>query len=163
MALAARAHSETNQKRGRETLKAKDYIQEYQKQKTIIANCWAEVERWKDIAMSVTAHSEGERVQSAGSKQRMADAVICYSDIEAEIKQQIARSNEIQREIIGTIQRLSEPEYDVLYKTYILEMQFKEIAAKRNKSESWAKSMNGIALAKLQKILDEREQQKEIA
>lgn len=141
-------------------MKAKDYLEEYQTQKTIIANCWEEVARWQDVALSITAHTGGERVQAAGSKERMADAVICYSDIQAHIEQQVKRSEEIQIEIKETIQQLCEHEYDVLFKMYILDMRFKEIAAARDKSESWAKSVHGSALQNLQKILDERERQK---
>ena len=141
-------------------MKAKDYLKEYKKQKKIIANCWEEVARWKGVALSITAAIGGERVQAAGSKERMADAVDCYSDIQRDIDQRRARAQAILCEIVETIQTLNEAEYDVLFKTYILEKQFKEIAAEMKKSESWVKSVHGSALQNLQKILDERERQK---
>lgn len=135
-------------------MKAQEFLRQYEKQQTIIASCWEEVARWKDVAHSVTGCTEGERVQSSGSKQKMADAVISYSDIQADIKQRIAEAREIQNEIIRKIAQLKEAEYYVLHSIYILGKQFKEVAASKSKSISWATSLHGTALANLQMILD---------
>lgn len=135
-------------------MKAQEFLRQYEKQVTIIASCWAEVAKWKDVAYSVTGCTEGERVQSSGSKQKMADAVVSYSDIQADIKQRIAEAKAIQNEIVRKIAQLKEPEYYVLHSVYILGMQFKEVAASKNKSVSWATSLHGTALANLQAILD---------
>lgn len=135
-------------------MKAQEFLRQYEKQQTIIASCWEEVARWKDVAHSVTGCTEGERVQSSGSKQKMADAVISYSDIQADIKQRIAEAREIQNEIIRNIAQLKESEYYVLHSIYILGKQFKEVAASKNKSISWVTSLHGKALVKLQAILD---------
>lgn len=142
-------------------MKAQEYLKQYKKQQSIIANCWSEVARWKDIALSITGNTEGERVQSSGSKQKMADAVVSYSDIEAEIKQRIAKANEIQCELLDTMTLLKEAEYDVLHKLYIQDMTFKEVAVLKDKSISWVTSTHGNALTKLQQILDEREKVKQ--
>lgn len=137
-------------------MKAQDFLREYEKQKTIIASCWAEVAMWEDVAYSVTGCTDGVRVQSSGSKQKMADAVISYSDIKTEIKQRVADAERIQNEIIKKIAQLSEPEYFVLHGIYILGKQFKEVAASKNppKSASWATSIHGTALNSLQQLLD---------
>ena len=135
-------------------MKAQEFLKQYEKQVTIIASCWAEVAKWKDVAYSITGCTEGERVQSSGSKQKMADAVVSYSDIQADIKQRIAEAKEIQNEIVRKITQLKEPEYYVLHSVYILGMQFKEVAASKNKSVSWATSLHGTALANLQQLLD---------
>lgn len=147
-------------------MKAQEYLRQYQKQQSIIANCWAEVARWKDIALSITGNTEGERVQSSGSKQKMANAIDTYCDIETEIKQginhEVAEALAIQSEIKKTIKQLKEAEYDVLHKVYILGMEYKEVAAAKKKSVSWATSMHGNALTSLQHILDAREKVKKI-
>jgi DNA-directed RNA polymerase specialized sigma subunit len=137
-------------------LKAQEFLEEYGKQQTIIASCWEEDARWKDVAHGVTGHTDGVRVQSSGSKQKMADAVISYCDIEADIKERIAEAREIQNKIVRKISQLKEPEYFVLHGVYILGKQYKEVAASRNppKSTSWATSTHGTALLNLQKILD---------
>lgn len=157
---SAKAFSSSD--KGVNNLKAQEYLKQYKKQQSIIANCLAEVERWKDIALCITGNTEGERVQSSGSKQRMADAIDEYTDIKAEIKKEIADAEEIQREIKKTIKELKEAEYDVLHKVYIQGMEYKEIAAAKGKSVSWATSMHGNALSSLQLILDEREKVKKI-
>lgn len=135
-------------------MKAKDFLLQYEDQKVIIKSCWEEVTMWKDIAVSTTGCMEGERVQSSGTKEKMANAVISYTDIEADIKQRIAEAKEIQNKIVRTIARLKKSEYCVLHGFYILGKQFKEIAAKEGKSVSWATSVHGTALENLQAILD---------
>lgn len=137
-------------------MKAQEFLEQYKKQQTIIASCWEEVAKWKDIAHSVTGCTEGERVQSSGSKQKVEDAVISYCDIEADIKKRIAEAKEIQNEIVRKIARLTEPEYYVLHSVYILGKQYKEVAASRNPamSKSWATSVHGTALVHLQRLLD---------
>lgn len=137
-------------------MKAQEFLEEYGKQQTIIASCWEEDARWKDVAHGVTGCTDGVRVQSSGSKQKMADAVISYCDIEADIKKRIAEAREIQNKIVRKISQLKEPEYYVLHGVYILGKQYKEVAASRNppKSTSWATSTHGTALVNLQKILD---------
>ena len=135
-------------------MKAQEFLEQYKTQQTIIASCWEEVAMWKDIAHSVTGSTEGERVQSSGSKQKMADAVISYSDIEAAIKQREAEAMAVQNEIVKMIARLKEPEYYVLHGIYILGKQYKEVAASRKppKSTSWATSVHGNALIHLQQL-----------
>ena len=154
MVLVARGHSKNS--KGVRILKAQEFLEQYKTQQTIIASCWEEAERWKDIAHSVTGCTDGIRVQSSGSKQKMADAVISYSDIEADIKQRIAEAKAIQNKIVKTIARLKEPEYYVLHGVYILGKQFKEVAASRtpSMSKSWATSVHGTALVHLQQLLD---------
>ena len=137
-------------------MKAQDFLEQYKTQQTIIASCWEEYAMWQDIALSTTGCMEGERVQSSGSKQKMANAVISYSDIEADIKLRIAEAQAIQNEIVRKIAMLKEPEYYVLHGIYILGKQYKEVAVSRNppKSTSWATSVHGNALIHLQQLLD---------
>lgn len=135
-------------------MKAKEFLKQYKKQQRIIVSCWKEYEMWKDIALSTTGCVEGERVQSSGSKQKMANAVESYTDIKAGIKQREAEANKIQEEIIRTISKLEESEYTVLHGVYILGKQYKEIAADEGKSVSWATSVHGTALNNLQQLLD---------
>lgn len=137
-------------------MKAKEYLQQAEAMNTVINNKMAEKAQWKDIALGITSHSEGERVQASGSKQKMADAISKCVDIEAEIDRLIDRLIDLKREIISTIEQLNATEYDVLHKRYIQGMQFDEIGAAKNKSKSWATTVHGRALQNVQKILDAR-------
>lgn len=135
-------------------MEAKKFLKEYKRQQRIIVSCWKEYEMWKDIAFSTTGCMEGDRVQSSGSKQKMANAVETYTDIKSGIRQREVEACKIQEEIIRKISQLEEDEYTVLHGVYILGMQYKEIAANENKSISWATSMHGTGLSNLQRILD---------
>lgn len=137
-------------------MKAKDYLKQLKKQNAIIENYYAELAMWNDVALSITAHSDGERVQSSGSKHKMANAVDSMVDIQTEIKEGLAKAQEIRQEIIHTIEQLNENEYDVLYKIYVLGMLFKEVAASKRKTNNWVTTVHGRALQSVQKILDER-------
>lgn len=138
-------------------MKAICYLKQLEKLDTIIQNKEIEKAQWKAIALSVTSHSEGERVQSSGSKQKMADAVDRWIMIEKEIDSLIDKMVDTKLEIIQTIEQLKATEYDLLHKIYIQRMTFKEVAAAKDKSVSWATTVHGRALQSLQKILDQRE------
>lgn len=151
-------------------MKAKEYLLQIQKLDRMIENKLDEVEHWRNIASSTTMNTEGERVQSSGSKQKMADAVCRYLTMEDEINAAIDELIDTRQEIIKTIELLDADEYDLLYKMYVGIRNFRkdgtqetiyltldEVAALKDKSKRWAASVHGRALANLQKILDERE------
>ena len=137
-------------------MKAQDYLKQLEKLDAIIQNKMIEKAQWKDIALGVTAHSDGERVQSSGSQQKMSDAIDRCIDIENEINKLIDRLIDTKLEITKTIEMLNGTEYDVLHKRYIQNLTFDEIGAAKGKSKSWATTVHGRALQSLQRILDER-------
>ena len=138
-------------------MKAQQYLEQVDKFEALIQNKQIEKEQWKDIALSITGKYEGERVQSSGSKQKMSDAVNRIVLIENEIDSLIDQQIDTRLEIIKTIEQLKTTEYDLLHKIYIQHMTFKEVAAAKDKSVSWATTVHGRALQSLQKLLDKRE------
>ncbi len=136
--------------------KAQEYLEQVDKLNAMIENKMAEVKQWRDVALGITSNSEGERVQSSGSKQKMADALDRVVDLQAEINALIDRLIDLKQEIIRTIELLNATEYDVLHKRYIQGMTFDEIGAAKHKSKSWATTVHGRALQNLNVILDER-------
>lgn len=139
------------------TKETTDYLKQPQRLEVMINNKLIERQQLKDIAFSITANSDGERVQSSGSQQKMANAVDRWVDMEAEINDLIDRLVDTKKEIITTIEKLSTAEYDVLHKRYIQGMSFDEIGAAKGKSTSWATTIHGRALKSLQAILEERQ------
>lgn len=138
-------------------MKAKEYLLQIEMLDCKINNMLEEVQRWKNIAYSTGAWSEGERVQSSGNKQKMASAVDRYVDLQAEIDSEIDRLWDKKQEIKKTLGELTAAnEYDVLYKVYVLGKTFQEVADEKDKSYSWATSVHGRALSSLQRVLDER-------
>lgn len=142
--------------------KAQEYLEQIPKLNAMIENKMAEVQQWRDVALGITTNTEGERVQSSGSQQKMADAINRVIDLQAEINSMIDRLIDLKQEIIRSIEQLSATEYDVLHKRYIQGMTFDEIGAAKHKSKSWATTVHGRALQNLNVILDGRDKSAEV-
>lgn len=135
---------------------AKQFLNQLKKLDKMIENKLAEKARWKTMATKTTAQIGGERVQSSGSKQKMADAVGSYVDIEREIDEQIDKLVDTRQEVISVIEKLNTTEYDLLHKVYVQYLSLYEVADMYEKTYSWATTVHGRALKNVQKILDER-------
>lgn len=147
-------------------MKAKEFLKQVLKLDRMIENKLIEREQWKSIAMGTTsggadvivngvAHKM-DRVQSSGNPQKMADAVARYVDLEAVIDAVIDELVDTKKDVIAVIEKLPPTEYDILHKIYIQHIALDEVADVCNKSYSWAKTIHGIALKNVQRILDER-------
>lgn len=149
-------------------MKAKEYLRKVKKIDKLIENKIEEKMQWSAIATSTTAVINGDRVQSSGSKQKMADAVHRIKEIEAEINSYIDTLIDTKKEVISTIEKLPEKEYDILHKVYIGKvvsrnghyvneyMTLEEYADAKEKSYTWATTLHGRALKNVQHILNER-------
>ena len=151
-------------------MKAKNFLQQIEHIENFIENKNQEREQWYMMATSTTAGTAtetGVRVQSSGSKQRMADAINESVDIGAEIEQAIARALIKRQEIICCIEKLSAEDYNVLHKRYVgiverdktgkkktRRMTFQEIADEAGKSYSLITTIHGRALKHVQDIID---------
>lgn len=128
------------------------YLERVEKLNAMIENKMAELAQWRGIALGITPQTDGERVQSSGSQQKMADAICRVVDLQAEINDMVDRLIDTKQEIIETIEKLDASEYDVLHKRYIQGMAFDEIGLARKKSKSWATTTHGRALQHLKLI-----------
>lgn len=135
---------------------AQVYLERVDKLNAMIENKMAEVAQWRGVALGITTNSEGERVQSSGSQQKMADAIDRVVDLQAEINGMIDKLIETKQEIIRTIEQLNATEYDVLHKRYIQGMTFDEIGVAKGKSTSWATTVHGRSLQSLLRVLSDR-------
>ena len=138
-------------------MRAKEYLKKIKKIDLMIRNRIAEQQHWRDMALSITAQMNGERVQSSGNQQKMADAIIKALDIGDENSGEIRELIEERREIIATLEQLNATGYDVLYKAYVERISFQEIADANNRSKDWVKKEHGIAMRNLQKLLNKRD------
>lgn len=139
-------------------MNAKEYLLQVKKLDLLIKNKLIESQQWKDIALGITANMDGERVQSSGTKSKMADALVKSLDIESEINSLIDKLIDTKREVIQTIERLSSPlQYDVLHLSYIQFLTLQDIADKYGMSYDWAKQTHKRALKNVQRILENRE------
>lgn len=136
---------------------AKKYLQQVSKLNKLIENKMIELAQWKAMATSTGTFSDGERVQSSGSQQKMAEAVGRYVDIERELDACIDRYIDKKNEVILMIEQLPPVEYDVLHKIYIQDKQLAEVAAIYDRAYSWATTVHGRALKMVQDVLDGKE------
>lgn len=136
---------------------AQVYLEQVEMLDAIIRNKLIERKQWREVAMSITANMDGERVQSSGARSKMADAVDKCVDMEAEIDALVDRLIETKKDIVQTIEMLYSPiEYNVLHMRYIQFKDFYEIAEKYKKDYGWATTTHGRALTHVQEILDRK-------
>lgn len=134
---------------------AKDFLKQVKRLDLRIKNKLIEQQQWRDIALGITANMDGERVQSSGSKSKMADAVERCVDMEAEINSLVDKLIDTKKEVVQTIERLYSPiEYDVLHRRYIQDQSLQEIADHYGKDYGWATTVHGRALKNVQALLD---------
>lgn len=134
---------------------AKSFLQQVEMLDAKITNKLIERQQWKDIALGITASVGGERVQSSGSQQKMADAVIKCVDMENEIDNLIDELIHTKKKVIFTIEKLYSPtEYKILHLRYIQGVGLTDIANNMNKEYSWVTTTHGRALKNVQKLLD---------
>lgn len=149
----------------------KEYVEQIKKIDTLIINKHIEkrIEKQKyiDIALSIGSGGEStiiidakgheelhkmEKVQSSSFGQKIENAVADGIDIERKIDTQIKELEVKRQRIIDDIEKLSEPEYDVLHLLYVQHLTFDEAAEKRKMSKRWVASTHGTALQNLEKI-----------
>ena len=141
----------------RKKSEAQLYLERVEMIDSIIKNKLIEQRQWKDIALGITANMGGERVQSSGSKSKMADAVEKCVDIEREIDSLVDKLIDTKREVIQTIEQMNSPiEYNVLHMRYIQFKDLQSIADHYGKEYGWATTTHGRALKSVQDILDRR-------
>lgn len=149
-------------------MNAKEFLKQVAKWDKMIDNKLIEQQQWKDIACNVTAGGKSilingeqhslDRVQSSGNQQKMSDAIVKYVDIENEINKNINELYAAKKAVLEVIEQLETDEYDLLHKIYIRHLPLWDAAEASNKSYTWAKSVHGRALQKVQRILDKRGQ-----
>jgi membrane-associated HD superfamily phosphohydrolase len=124
----------------------------------LIDNKIAEKARWREIAQGVgSSFSVGDKVQTSGNQQKMADAVCHCITLEEEINAEIDKLIDKRREVVATIEELDVDEYELLHNIYVKYMPIQDAADAMEKSYSWATTIHGRALAHVAEILNKRE------
>lgn len=140
-------------------MKAKEYLKQIHKLEKMIENKMIEREQWFSIATGTSSVMCGERVQTSGNKQKMADSIGNYIDIENEIIKYINDLVKKRDDVISTIEQLDVTEYDVLHRIYVQNQNIDDVSEAYDKTYSWATTLHGRALKHVQNIIDERESQ----
>ena len=128
---------------------AKEYLEQIKRLDRMSENKLAEAARWEAIAKNTVGYSEGERVKSSGSLQKMTDAMDRCIDLRAEANRCFVRMDAI----IAVIEQLKPDEYSLLYEVYVKYLTLKEAAYSLKITYSNATTIHGRALAHVEEIL----------
>lgn len=119
---------------------AQIYLEQVEKVDAMIENKLIEREQWRDLALSITAQMDGERVQSSGAKDKMAMAVEACLDMADEILKEVNNLVRVKKDVTQTIEELySVTEYKVLHMRFIQYKTLQEIADHYGRDYEWAK------------------------
>lgn len=131
----------------------KEFLNQVRKIDVLINNKLEEIQKLRSLAESM-AINLGERVQTSGSKHRMADTVERYVEMEREVDAEIDKLLLAKKEVIKVIEQLPFDEYEILYQVYVKGIELK--CCKTDKSYNWVKSVHGRALVHVRDILRSR-------
>lgn len=135
--------------------KAQKFLERVEMIDTIVENKLTEQRQWKDLAVSITANMDGEKIPSSSkSTSKMADAVINCIAMESEIAEAVDKLIAEKKKVIQTIESLYSPmEYKILHMRYIQHISLTDIADKLNKEYTWVTTTHGRALKSVENIL----------
>lgn len=142
---------------------AQVYLEEVELLDARIKNKLIEQTQWKEIALSITANMEGERVKSSTTtKSKMADAVAKCVDMEREIDSLIDYLIDLKKDVIQTLEMLDNAtEYKLLHLRYIQYVPLKDIADMWDWEYTNVTTTHGRAITSVQRILDRRRNEKD--
>ena len=99
--------------------------------------------------------NNSEKVQSSSKTDSSANRIINYVELKNELKNKIDELCKIKQEVIDVIDKVDDPRIiDLLYKRYVNCKSWQLISDETGLSRQWLWKLNGIALKKVQKILD---------
>lgn len=134
---------------------AQVFLESYEMDKVKMECKLAERQFWNDLSLSITGQMGGERVQSSGAKDKMAEARVVCMEKESEILSQVKTLAERQTEVTGVLDQMTNPtEYKLLHQKYIQCKELKVIAENFNSDYTWATTCHGRALKSVEAILE---------
>ena len=111
------------------------------------------------LATKTTSVLGGERVQSSGSQQKMADCVAKIVDMKDRINAEIDRYIDYKREARELLSECESECITLISKRYFQFKTWEEIAVDMNFTYQWVSGgLHQKALAQIQRALDEREE-----
>ena len=134
--------------------KAKEYLQQVKKAKLHIDSLKEEIETMKELAVSMGAISQNEKVMSSVSQDKMANMICNIEERMAELKDKVTEYIKLRTEVMATISRVSNDDYQqILYKRYCQMEKWEEIALEMNCTYQWVCKLHGRALKEIEKNL----------
>ena len=140
-------------------MKAKTYLKQIEKMDAKINTLNEELAYLNALATRTTSVLGGERVQTSGSKERMADCTVKMADMRNRMREEIDRLIDYRCEAMEILSECDSDCISLLSKRYFQYKEWEEIAVEMNFTYQWASGgLHQKALAQVQKVLDEREE-----
>lgn len=123
---------------------------------TLVENKLIEKRQWRDLALSITANMDGEKVKtSSTTTSKMEDAVVKCIMIEDEIADAVEKLIAEKKKVVGVIEKLYSPtEYRILHMRYIQYISLADIAERLNREYTWVTTVHGRAVKHVQELLE---------
>ena len=99
-------------------MNAKEYLEQLGRIKRQIAVKQREAAMWREIANSLGDRNDGDRVQSSGSQDKMADAIANAVDYEKDARMLTCYLVDLQHRIIGMIDGMETLDHSMVLKEY---------------------------------------------
>ena len=140
-------------------MKAINYLKQIKSMDAKINADIEELASLEALATKTTSVLGGERVQSSGSQQKMADCVAKIVDMKDRINAEIDRYIDYKREARELLSECESECITLISKRYFQFKTWEEIAVDMNFTYQWVSGgLHQKALAQVQKALDEREE-----
>ena len=134
---------------------AQVFLESYEMDKVKMECKLSERQYWHDLSLTITGQMGGERVQTSGAKDKMAQARDVCVDMESDILSQVKALAERQTEVTGVLDQMTNPtEYKLLHQKYIQCKELKVIADNFGADYTWATTCHGRALKSVEAILE---------
>ncbi len=139
-------------------MKAINYLKQIKKLDSEINTAIEELAELEALATKTTSVLGGERVQSSGSQDKMADCVVKIIDRRNKLNIDIDRFVDLKAEARQLIYEACDDAcIELLCMRYLQKKSWEQIAVEMNYTYHWASGgLHQRALAQLQKKLDER-------
>ena len=139
-------------------MKAKAYLKNIEKMNAKINSFNEELVYLNALATRTTSVLDGERVQSSGSKDRMADCTVKMAEMRNRIKEEIDRMIYYKEDAWKLLEQCEPECITLISKKYFRFKSWEEIAVDMNFTYQYVSGkLHQKALAQVQKALDERE------
>ena len=141
--------------------KAQRFLERVEMIETIIENKLTEQRRWKELALSISANMDGEKIPSSSkSTSKMADAVIKCIAMEDEIAEAVDKLIAEKEKVIKVLESLYSPmEYRILHMRYIQHISLTDIAEDLSKDYNTVKSLHWRGVQSVGRILGKKKEQ----
>lgn len=134
--------------------KAKEYLQQVRKAQLHISSLQEEIETMKELAVSIGAMNQDEKVLSSVSQDKMADIICKIEDRMTELKDKVTEYIQLRAEVMATISKVDNDDYQqILYKRYCQMKKWEEIALDMSYTWRWVIKLHGRALDEISIII----------